>query len=217
MGAMGFAFIDDVAAKAWVNAYYNEYLNNLDPLTDYETNPQLTCSYYFSCGKTDELARKKADGATFFEFALGNYQKNGPFDAGTTDFWGQYLEWRKTEKAAKKENALSKTQMIGSPETLRQRLRELHSRHIDQALLIAQTGKTTHQQICESLEIFASEVMPEFHDLDQEHQNWKQKVLNREIVLEDIDTSSHQNHGGAIDQSIKTSHLEQERAFAKNI
>ena len=33
--------------------------------------------------------------------------------------------------------------------------------------------------------------MPEFHAQEAEHQAWKQKVLNREIELEEIDTTPH--------------------------
>jgi hypothetical protein len=41
-------------------------------------------------------------------------------------------------------------------------------------------------------------VMPEFHAAEAEHAAWKQKVLAREIVLEDLDVQkydiySHQN------------------------
>ncbi len=39
-----------------------------------------------------------------------------------------------------------------------------------------------------SLELFATEVMPEFHDLEGDHQEWKQAVLNGELELEDLST-----------------------------
>ena len=46
--------------------------------------------------------------------------------------------------------------------------------------------------------MFAREVMPEFHDRHPAQDQWKRDVLNRAIVLEDLDTekydlSSHQN------------------------
>ena len=61
-----------------------------------------------------------------------------------------------------------------------------------------QAGKTSHQDICDSLELFAREVMPEFHAAEAEHAEWKRKVMAREIVLEDLDVQkydiySHQN------------------------
>ena len=65
-------------------------------------------------------------------------------------------------------------------------------------ILLNQAGKTSHQDICDSLDLFAREVMPEFHAAEAEHAAWKQKVLDREIVLEDLDVAkydifSHQN------------------------
>ena len=55
-------------------------------------------------------------------------------------------------------------------------------------ILLNQAGKNAHEHICESLELFANEVMPEFHAKEPEHQDWKRKVLAREIELEEIDT-----------------------------
>lgn len=41
----------------------------------------------------------------------------------------------------------------------------------------------------QSLELFAREVMPEFHDREAEHQAWKAAVLRGDIQLEEIDVS----------------------------
>ncbi|MDB5967867.1 MAG: LuxA [Hydrocarboniphaga sp.] len=218
MGAMGFAFVDPTGAEAWVHAYYNAFLNHQQPITNYQPQANLTSSYYFLCAPTDELAFERAQGATFFEFSLGYYQKFGPFEAGKTDFWAEYLKWRETDKARIKEAFLREHMMVGSPATLRPRVKKLHDLHVDQVLLIAQTGKTTHEQICESMEIFAREVMPEFHDLDDKHQDWKRKVLSREIVLSDIDTTGRdlrQAEDQSIDQSVKKDPAE--KAFAQNL
>jgi len=54
--------------------------------------------------------------------------------------------------------------------------------------LLNQAGKNTHQDICDSLELFAKEVMPEFQARDGEHQKWKEAVLKGDIALEEIDT-----------------------------
>ena len=58
-------------------------------------------------------------------------------------------------------------------------------------ILLNQAGKNTHEDICSSLDLFAKEVMPEFHAREDEHQAWKQAVLNREIELEEIDTDPY--------------------------
>ena len=41
-------------------------------------------------------------------------------------------------------------------------------------ILLNQAGKNRHEDICASLELFAAEVMPEFHAREPEHQEWKQ-------------------------------------------
>jgi hypothetical protein len=67
---------------------------------------------------------------------------------------------------------------------------------VDQIILLNQAGKNSHPHICESLEMFASEVMPEFTAKEPAHQEWKRKVLAREIELEDIDTTPYKERAG---------------------
>lgn len=55
--------------------------------------------------------------------------------------------------------------------------------------MLNQAGKNTHEHICESLELFAKEVMPEFQAMEPEHQAWKRAVLDGDIELEEIDTA----------------------------
>jgi len=69
------------------------------------------------------------------------------------------------------------------------KLERFETSHIDSVILLNQAGKNTHEHICESLELFAREVMPEFHDRIAEQEEWKRQVLAREILLEEIDTS----------------------------
>src|SRR5437868_1477945 len=86
--------------------------------------------------------------------------------------------------------------LIGSPETLRRKLLRFETSNIDQVILLNQAGKNTHEHICESLELFAREVMPELHAKIPEHEEWKQKVLVREIELEEIDTQPFRDRYG---------------------
>jgi len=80
--------------------------------------------------------------------------------------------------------------LIGSPETIRRKLKKFQSSNIDQVVLLNQAGKNTHEHICESLELFAREVMPEFQAAHPELLAWKGQVLRGEIELEEIDTSA---------------------------
>ncbi len=185
MGALGFQFVSADAAHAWVNAYYNTFTKHQDKLADYATNPNIALVSGFMCADTDEEAMQKADGWTFFQFALGFYSKLGrPVAPGEINLWEEYLKWKDTEKGQKQRQS----GLVGSPETLRKKLHKYKDSHIDQVILLNQAGKNSHQDICDSLELFAKEVMPEFHDLDKEHQEWKQAVLAGELELEEINT-----------------------------
>ena len=63
-------------------------------------------------------------------------------------------------------------------------------------ILLNQAGKNTHEHICESLDLFAREVMPEFHARISEQEEWRRQVLAREIELEEIDTQPFRDRYG---------------------
>jgi alkanesulfonate monooxygenase SsuD/methylene tetrahydromethanopterin reductase-like flavin-dependent oxidoreductase (luciferase family) len=187
MGALGFQFVSAEAAQAWVHAYYNAYTKHLTKLADYRTNPGIAVVSQFMCAPTDEEARAKAEGSSFFQFALGFYNSHGPVVPGTVDLWQEFLAYKETPKG----QAAASGGLIGSPETIRARLRRFEESHVDQVILLNQAGKNRHEDICSSLELFAAEVMPEFHDRDAEHQAWKQAVLSGDLELEELDTEPY--------------------------
>ncbi len=186
MGALGFQFVSAEAAKVWVHAYYNAYVKRLEKLAEYETNPNIAVVCGFMCAPTDEEAMRRAEGWTFFQFALGFYAKHGPVEPGSVNLWQEYQGW-KDSRSGRKQRASG---LVGSPETLRRKLRKFEASNIDQVILLNQAGKNTHEDICSSLELFAEEVMPEFHARETEHQVWKQSVLSGEIELEELDTEA---------------------------
>ncbi len=186
MGVLSFQFISADMAHAWVNAYYNAITKELDKLADYATNPNIAVVSQFMCAETDEEALAKADGSSFFQFALLFYNRHGPVVPGSISLWDEYQTWRDTDEGRKLRR---NSGLIGSPETLRKRLRKFEQSHVDQVILINQAGKNTHADITASLELFAHEVMPEFQARDDEHQAWKKAVLAGELELERIDPS----------------------------
>ncbi len=194
MGALGFSFVSPDAAQAWVHRYYNVLLDHPNRLTDYPVNPNIAIVNGFMCAETDEEAIRKASGWTFFIFALSHYGRNGIDAPGKGNLWEEFQIWRETDKA----RAALTNGLIGSPETIRKRLRQFQAAHVDQVILLNQAGKTSHEDICDSLKLFADEVMPEFHANEEAHALWKAAVLNRTVVLPELDTTpydlySHQN------------------------
>jgi alkanesulfonate monooxygenase SsuD/methylene tetrahydromethanopterin reductase-like flavin-dependent oxidoreductase (luciferase family) len=201
-GALGFQFVSAEAAHAWVHAYYNAITKRLKKLADYEINPNMALVSFFMCAKTDEEARARADGATFFQFALRYYgasqnrQRPAP---GTVNMWDEYNKWKRENPEA--QEAALRGGLIGSPETIRKKLRRFRSSHIDQVILLNQAGKNTHEHICDSLELFAKEVMPEFQN-DPEHDAWKKGVMSGAIQLEEIDTEAFKDRYGKLAMNV---------------
>jgi luciferase family oxidoreductase group 1 len=194
LGALGFQFVSPEAARAWVSRYYLNMTRSLAPLADYPPNPNIAMVSGFMCARTDEEARQKASGWTFFVFCLSHYGQHGIPAPGAGNMWELYQEWRGTPKA---QQTLG-SGLIGSPETIRERLRQFETAHVDQVILLNQAGRTSHEDICASLELFAREVMPEFHARDADQQRWKTDVLAGRVDLEELDAEaylvySHQN------------------------
>jgi hypothetical protein len=69
------------------------------------------------------------------------------------------------------------TSAIGTPEEVRGHLRELQSAGVDQVMLMHQGGRMPHEWNCESLELFAREIMPEFRDGEEDRQAGKMARL----------------------------------------
>ncbi len=209
MGALGFQFVSADAAHAWVHAYYNAFVKRQKKLADYRSNPNIALVSFFMCAKTDEEARARADGETFFQFSLRFYgassgrQRPPP---GTVNMWDEYNKW----KAANPEVHASALRggLIGSPDTIRKKLRKFQASNIDQVVLLNQAGKNTHEHICESLELFAKEVMPEFQAAHPDLLKWKEQVLNRQIELEEIDTTAFKERYGGNMKKIDTTKMQ---------
>jgi alkanesulfonate monooxygenase SsuD/methylene tetrahydromethanopterin reductase-like flavin-dependent oxidoreductase (luciferase family) len=198
LGALGFQFVSADAAHAWVHAYYNAITKRLDKLAEYQANPNIALVSMFMCAPTDEEARARADGVTFFQFCLrfyaGSRDRERP-PPGELNMWDEYMKW-KAENEEQVERALSGG-LIGSPESLRKKLRKFETSHIDQVVLLNQAGRNTHADICDSLELFAREVMPEFHENVPAQEEWKASVMSGEIELEEVDTEAFTARYGA--------------------
>ena len=97
---------------------------------------------------------------------------------------------RTGEHSEKAQQAL-RNGLIGSPDTIRKRLTPVRGSACRSGNPAESGREDIHQDICESLDLFAREVMPEFHDRQPAQEQWKQDVLSRKIVLEDLDTEKY--------------------------
>ena len=80
---------------------------------------------------------------------------------GRTDLWRRFLQVRDRLP----DNAGRGG--IGTPDQLREHLGRYEKAGIDQVMFVQQNGANRHEHICESLEVFAAQVMPEFKERER--------------------------------------------------
>ena len=117
------------------------------------------------------------DGAHFFGYSLAHYYVFGDHRPGRTNVYEEFLARRDdvgfarsiiTADAAPlgvrvlQQGLGSLRGAIGSPEQVRDLCRRYEAAGVDQLIFVMQAGRNRHEHICESIELFASEVLPEF-------------------------------------------------------
>jgi hypothetical protein len=103
-----------------------------------------------------EAKRRGEDGFRFFGYALAHHYIFGEHRPGRTDIWANF------ERARPALPPAGANRGIGTPAELRQHLAEFEAAGVDQVAFLQQGGRNQHRHICEALELFAAEVMPEF-------------------------------------------------------
>ena len=171
IGALTFAFVDPDEAKYWVDDYYTTLEKECTPI-GHAINPNIAMVTGFSCHHDrDEAIRRGLDGFRFFGYALGHHYAFGVHKPGRTDIWQNF---QAAKASLPKEG---ERRGIGTPDELRAHLRKFADVGVDQVVFIQQGGRNRHEHICESLELFAREVMPEFKEGEQERERRKLEAL----------------------------------------
>ena len=117
------------------------------------------------------------DGAHFFGYSLAHYYVFGDHRPGRTNIYEEFLARRDdvgfarsiiTADAAPlgvrvlQQGLGSLRGAIGSPEQVRDLCRRYEAAGVDQLIFVMQAGRNRHEHICESIELFGAEVLPEF-------------------------------------------------------
>ena len=95
----------------------------------------------------------------------------GEHKPGRTDIWTNFEKARHALPPAGADHG------IGTPDQLRTHLRHFEESGVDQTVFIQQGGRNKHSDICDALELFASDVMPEFRAREIEREKKKQEEL----------------------------------------
>ena len=171
IGALTFAFIDPEEAKKWVDDYYTTLKSECVPI-GHAINPNIAMVTGFSCHQDEEEAKRRGmDGFRFFGYALGHHYIYGEHTPGRTNIWERF------EAARDNMPQEGANRGIGTPKQLREHLRSFQEAGVDQVCFIQQGGRNKHEHICESLELFGKEVMPEFHEHEEERERNKLEEL----------------------------------------
>jgi alkanesulfonate monooxygenase SsuD/methylene tetrahydromethanopterin reductase-like flavin-dependent oxidoreductase (luciferase family) len=193
IGALTFSFIEAAEAKMWVDDYYATLQSDECVPGGFAVNPNIAVVLPFMCHEDEETAIERGlDGGHFFGYSLGHYYIFGNHVPGRTNVWEEFQERRDmfgfSRPVASQtgqplgaklfEQGLGSLRgAVGTPEQIRELLRAYAQVGVDQVIFVCQAGRNRHDHICESLELFAREVLPEFAEGEQERERAKLERL----------------------------------------
>ena len=179
IGALSFAFISPEEAQQWVADYYAAFEACTNPV-GLAPNPNIAVTTGFMCHEDEQTALDRGlDGFHFFAYSLLHYYQFGTHTPGRTDIWTEF-EQNRAEMGFEKLNAQvdearaddntgieeggldSLRGCIGTPDQIRDFVRAYEDAGVDELIFVSQAGRNRHEDICESMELFAREVVPEF-------------------------------------------------------
>jgi alkanesulfonate monooxygenase SsuD/methylene tetrahydromethanopterin reductase-like flavin-dependent oxidoreductase (luciferase family) len=178
IGALSFSFIEPSEARAWVDDYYATIASEACVPGGFAVNPRVACVLPMMCHEDEETAIDRGlDGGHFFGYSLAHYYVFGSHRPGQTNVWEEFQRNRHLFGFDRRIAAQTGQQLgaqlmeeglgalrgaVGTPDQLRDLIRGYEAAGVDQLIFVSQAGRNRHEDICESLELFAREVMPEF-------------------------------------------------------
>ncbi|HEX7300956.1 MAG TPA: LLM class flavin-dependent oxidoreductase [Solirubrobacteraceae bacterium] len=178
IGALSFSFVEPEEAKAWVDEYRAIVASERCVPGGFAVNPQVAVVLPMMCAPDEAQAIERGiDGAHFFGYSLAHYYVFGDHRPGRTNIYEEFLARRDEVGFARsiitdggaplgvrvlQQGLGSLRGAIGSPAQVRDLCRRYEEAGVDQVVFVMQAGRNRHAHICESIELFAAEVMPEF-------------------------------------------------------
>jgi alkanesulfonate monooxygenase SsuD/methylene tetrahydromethanopterin reductase-like flavin-dependent oxidoreductase (luciferase family) len=193
IGALSFSFIEPSEAKAWVDDYYATIASEACVPGGFAVNPNVAIVTPFMCDRDEGTAIERGlDGGHFFGYSLGHYYVFGDHVPGKTNVWDEFQERRSNfgydRRIASQQGQVLGAQLmeqglgslrgcVGTPEQIRALLQGYADAGVDQVIFVSQAGRNKHEHICASLELFAKEVMPAFHEGEEQREQAKHERL----------------------------------------
>jgi alkanesulfonate monooxygenase SsuD/methylene tetrahydromethanopterin reductase-like flavin-dependent oxidoreductase (luciferase family)/putative sterol carrier protein len=178
LGALSFSFVEPEQAKEWVDEYYALIQSDECMPAGFAVNPNVAVVLPMMCHEDEATAIDRGiDGAHFFGYSLAFYYAFGAMRPGVTSLWDDFLANRERRGFARsivtpdqaplgvkllQQDLGSLRGAIGTPDQIADLVERYERAGVDQIIFVSQSGKTRHEHICESLELFAAKVMPRF-------------------------------------------------------
>ena len=184
IGALSFSFVEPEDAGHWVEEYYALIESDECVPVGFSVNPAVAVVLPMMLHEDEATAIDRGiDGAHFFGYSLAHYYGMGQHQPGRTVVWDEFLSNRDERGFARSlitpdaaplavkimQHGLGSLRgAIGTPEQVLDLCKRYEAVGVDQVIFVLQAGPNRHEHICDSLELFAKRVMPEF-TLDREH------------------------------------------------
>ena len=187
LGALAFSFVDPDEAANWVDIYYDIIKSDECVPLGHTVNANIALVAGFSLHEDRaEAIRRGREGFEFFGYALNALVAHDQVP-GRTDLWGEFQALRgegATERKIAEAAALGDgyASCIGAPDDARRSLRSMQDAGVDQIIFLQQAGSNRHEHICESLQLFADTLLPEFHADEAARQEKKAAELAPHIA-----------------------------------
>jgi alkanesulfonate monooxygenase SsuD/methylene tetrahydromethanopterin reductase-like flavin-dependent oxidoreductase (luciferase family) len=193
LGALSFSFVEPEDAGKWVGEYYDLIASEECVPAGFAVNPNLAVVLPMMCHADERTAIDRGiDGAHFFGYSLAHYYGMGTHRPGRTNVWDEF-EANRAERGFAREIVTAEDAplgvrlmqhglgslrgAIGTPEQIRDMARRYEAVGVDEMIFVLQAGRNRHEHICEALELFADEVMPEFAERVEEREREKAERL----------------------------------------
>jgi len=171
LGALAFSFVDPDEAKRWADTYYSIIRSEECVPLGHAVNANIAMVAPFSLDHDpDRAVHKGIDGFRFFNYAMRALVEK-PNVPGRTTLWEDYLAQSSTRGLSKPAAG------IGTPQQFGELVRAYEEVGVDQVIFLQQGGLNRHEDICNSLELFGSEVLPHFEPAREAHEARKAAEL----------------------------------------
>ena len=165
IGALAFSFVDPDEARNWADIYYGIIKSEQCVPIGHSVNANIAMVSNFSVHHDRaEAIRRGQEGFEFFSYAVNALVAHDVLP-GRSQLFADFQKSRARqddEIIAATRGAARNANGIGTPADIRDHIRGFQDAGVDQVIFLQQAGRNKHEHICESLELFAGEVMGEF-------------------------------------------------------